>query len=212
MRAYIMLCFLMLLAMMPTVKSTEPTPYDSCVDDPVAVTYANLSSSLCNENENGTFCWQVTYQVTDNNASVVDCRDHASCEQVPCQYGGDCVSGTCECLTGFTGHECTQLTAEACVLGLCLNGATCGYDAANKVVCKCAYGYGGVVCENKIDWTYLGYATAYKAAAGAFGGLVLIVIVAIFAIRRWAKKRALKAREHYEDIPKTITNILQEAK
>lgn len=201
----------LLLTCFSLMVASSETVYDSCVTFDGAVTFDNGTSSLCDvHTSNGTFCWQT---ITVENVTDAICKDYASCHQKPCAYGGECQDdGSCTCPRGLAGHHCDELTTEACALDLCQHDATCGYDLDHNVVCKCPYGYGGLLCEQETDWTYLGYALAYKIAAGAFGGLTLLVIIACVVVRKWAKKRAQQAREHYEDIPKSITSIITESK
>ncbi len=58
----------------------------------------------------------------------------------PCQNGGSCVDGSCNCLDGFTGQYCDTPVVE-CVVP-CENNGQC-VDG----VCMCADGFDGNLCE-----------------------------------------------------------------
>jgi len=70
--------------------------------------------------------------------------DDCPCAANPCQNGSKCLDATiteytCDCLLGFTGHNC-ETNINDCVNSPCQNGGTC-IDEINKYTCACAPGY-----------------------------------------------------------------------
>ena len=62
-----------------------------------------------------------------------------------CLNGGTCQSsGSCLCLSGFSGLTCA--TQSGCTLGICLNGGIC-QNSGSSFICICQSGYSGSRCE-----------------------------------------------------------------
>ncbi|XP_046555224.1 fibropellin-3-like, partial [Haliotis rubra] len=64
-----------------------------------------------------------------------------TCSQ-PCENGGTCVSGSCQCLSGYTGSFCES--REPTCSQPCENGGTCVSGS-----CQCLSGYTGSFCESR---------------------------------------------------------------
>lgn len=72
--------------------------------------------------------------------SLPSCEDDP-CDNQNCLNGGVCISGQCECPSGFSGLNCeiNQCAGIACYNGgVCVNGQ-----------CDCAPGFSGVNCQNQ---------------------------------------------------------------
>ena len=67
-----------------------------------------------------------------------------------CQNGASCIrsTGTCNCLSGFTGEECETLI-DNCASKPCYHGGRCE-NSVNNFSCHCQVGYAGYVC--KVQW------------------------------------------------------------
>lgn len=65
------------------------------------------------------------------------------CENVECFNGGICISGTCDCPSGFTGNNC-EIQVDPCANINCLNGGDCINGE-----CNCPTGYNGPDCSNQ---------------------------------------------------------------
>ncbi|XP_019614936.1 PREDICTED: delta-like protein D isoform X2 [Branchiostoma belcheri] len=78
------------------------------------------------------------------------------CFGVICHNGGTCVLDihgySCQCLTGYTGHDC-EITPTVCSGWPCRNGGTCFVEENDDkpFSCKCAPGYVGKDCEIDYD-------------------------------------------------------------
>lgn len=89
------------------------------------------------------------------------------CKNVVCQNGGTCVSGTCQCTTGYEGSKCETISADKFV-GTWGVTETCGSTASpsysvtitkdptavNKVIVKNLGNYGCTV-GGEIQWNGL---------------------------------------------------------
>jgi hypothetical protein len=62
------------------------------------------------------------------------------CANVACLNGGICISGTCDCPSGYSGLNCQDF--DPCYNITCLNGGTC-----ISGTCDCPTGYGGSDCS-----------------------------------------------------------------
>ncbi|XP_033125426.1 slit homolog 2 protein-like isoform X1 [Anneissia japonica] len=76
------------------------------------------------------------------------------CLSNPCQNDGMCASDslgqyTCQCASGFEGHNCETETNE-CADEPCHNMATC-IDLKAGFSCECPSGFGGATCDLIID-------------------------------------------------------------
>jgi len=77
------------------------------------------------------------------------------CADVNCLNSGTCISGACECPTGFSGTSCE--IEDVCLAGAvsCNNGGTC-----DNGECDCGEWYDGEACDEKVldryDGTYSG--------------------------------------------------------
>lgn len=67
-------------------------------------------------------------------------KEEDPCEGISCQNGGSCVSGTCNCVNGYTGEFC-QTAPNPCATITCLNGGNCVSGA-----CICQPGFSGANC------------------------------------------------------------------
>ena len=67
-----------------------------------------------------------------------------------CQNGASCIrsTGTCNCLSGFTGEEC-ETPIDNCASKPCYHGGRCE-NSVNNFSCHCQVGYAGHVC--KVQW------------------------------------------------------------
>ena len=67
-----------------------------------------------------------------------------------CQNGASCIrsTGTCNCLSGFTGEEC-ETPIDNCASKPCYHGGRCE-NSVNNFSCHCQVGYAGHVC--KVKW------------------------------------------------------------
>uniref|UniRef100_A0AC34GU35 EGF-like domain-containing protein n=1 Tax=Panagrolaimus sp. ES5 TaxID=591445 RepID=A0AC34GU35_9BILA len=81
-----------------------------------------------------------------------------TCRDLPCKNGAPCLEGNdgyfCECTNNWEGKIC-DIPLTFCRADSCLNGAECEYapSTARGYTCKCAAGFYGERCENKIsDW------------------------------------------------------------
>uniref|UniRef100_A0AC35FHE4 EGF-like domain-containing protein n=1 Tax=Panagrolaimus sp. PS1159 TaxID=55785 RepID=A0AC35FHE4_9BILA len=81
-----------------------------------------------------------------------------TCRDLPCKNGAPCLEGNdgyfCECTNNWEGKIC-DIPLTFCRADSCLNGAECEYvpSTARGFTCKCAPGFYGERCENKIsDW------------------------------------------------------------
>jgi len=70
------------------------------------------------------------------------------CEKVTCQNGGNCINGTCNCPSGYTGDRCqTKIQPnDPCKNISCLNGGIC-----RDGNCDCPSGYTGNRCQTKVQ-------------------------------------------------------------
>ena len=62
------------------------------------------------------------------------------CSNVACLNGGTCISGTCDCPSGYSGLNCQDF--DPCYNITCLNGGTCLNGS-----CDCPTGYTGIDCS-----------------------------------------------------------------
>jgi hypothetical protein len=72
------------------------------------------------------------------------------CASLPCQNGATCNNGinyySCNCLPGFFGINCQEIT-KPCISVPCQNNGTC-IDFKNGLYqCYCAPGYNGTNCD-----------------------------------------------------------------
>ncbi len=81
------------------------------------------------------------------------------CKDVVCNNGGNCVSGTCVCATGYEGTDCSVKSADRYV------GSWNGTD-----VCTMNYGYTATIAESSTE--------ADKILITNFGGFGSSVVVA----------------------------------
>ena len=70
------------------------------------------------------------------------------CENINCQNGGNCVHGTCNCPSGYTGDRCQTKVqpSDPCKNMICLNGGIC-----RDGKCDCPSGYTGEKCQTKVQ-------------------------------------------------------------
>ena len=66
----------------------------------------------------------------------------------PCQHGGVCVSGLCQCAAGYTGSAC-ETEIDECASNPCLHGGTCT-DGVNSFSCACTGGWTGATCADDV--------------------------------------------------------------
>lgn len=89
------------------------------------------------------------------------------CLGVTCENGGVCVSGNCECPTGFTGLRC-ELAIDPCQLKACpLPGSQgCVVSPSGVAVCQCREGYQGEFCDQKWTDPYAGLYNCLETCDG----------------------------------------------
>lgn len=64
------------------------------------------------------------------------------CTSITCLNGGECVSGLCDCPSGYGGAQCETLL-NPCADINCLNGGTCVNG-----LCDCPFPYAGETCAS----------------------------------------------------------------
>lgn len=82
------------------------------------------------------------------------------CDDITCQNGGTCDSGTCDCPDGFSGTNCE--IEDLCITNpiVCENGGTANADCT---ACDCAAGFSGDNCETHCSENLIG---TYKVTEG----------------------------------------------
>ena len=97
----------------------------------------------CHEGYRGNLCHVDVCVVYTGSGARVASRPR-------CQNGASCIrsTGTCSCLSGFTGEECETLI-DNCASKPCYHGGRCE-NSVNNFSCHCQVGYAGHVC--KVKW------------------------------------------------------------
>lgn len=98
------------------------------------VTLHGTEMCICTQGFSGTMC-----QYHDNNINpcTPDNCIHGSCIVTDDVY-------ICQCGEGFTGKHCDQ--PDYCMLGYCMNGATCIYNDDHTFKCLCTGSFYGEFC------------------------------------------------------------------
>jgi len=78
----------------------------------------------------------IIFSLLSMSLSFSSCQD--DCETVSCFNGGSCDNGLCNCPTGFSGTDCSNL--------VCQNGGTNNADGS----CNCPSGFTGANCETEV--------------------------------------------------------------
>jgi hypothetical protein len=74
--------------------------------------------------------------------TFMGCKKDDPCEDVTCLNGGECVDGTCDCPTGYSGPTCADY--DACINVTCQNNGVCVNGT-----CVCPTGYTGANCSSE---------------------------------------------------------------
>ncbi|XP_071963387.1 protein lin-12-like [Antedon mediterranea] len=78
----------------------------------------------------------------------------ASCSDVVCQNGGECIEATfnsplyCQCTPEFTGELCEE-RGNLCDVNKCQNGGTCYKISETWTTCSCVDGFTGPFCDQQ---------------------------------------------------------------
>jgi hypothetical protein len=92
------------------------------------------------------------------------------CETINCLNGGICVSGICNCPTGYSGANC-EILENPCANITCLNGSSC-----NNGFCNCLFGYEGALCENLARAKFIGNYLVNETCSGSGSNVYRIEI------------------------------------
>ena len=88
--------------------------------------------------------------------------DSHSLLECPCENGGTCAGNTCQCLSGYSGSSCEELTdcyaviariylSDGVLTDPCQNGGTCVEISDNASECECLLAYEGSACEVEVS-------------------------------------------------------------